>query len=76
MSICNTLCYFQSSASLSHLPLSSSFGRLRPSDIHAPRGLQPLCRGVPEESVQHVDHEAVWEGTGERHLPHQQTLTD
>ncbi|XP_059537413.1 polyglutamylase complex subunit TTLL1 isoform X3 [Myotis daubentonii] len=50
--------------------------RLCPSHLHAARRLQPVRGGVPEEPVQHVDHEAVRQSPGQGHLPHQQALAD
>lgn len=50
--------------------------RFCPCDVHASRRLQPLRGGIPQEPVQHVDHEALWKGSGQRHLPHQQTVPD
>ena len=49
---------------------------LRPRDVHAPRGLQPLRRGVPALPQRHVDHEARQRRPGPRHLHHQQALAD
>ena len=45
-------------------------GRFRARDVHAPGRLQFVCGGVSKESVQHLDHEALREGPGQRHLPH------
>lgn len=50
--------------------------RFCPCDVHAPLRLQSLRGGVPQEPVQHLDHEALRESSGQRHLPHQQTVPD
>ena len=50
--------------------------RFCPCDVHAPGRLQSVRGGVPQEPVQHLDHEALREGPGQGHLPHQQAVPD
>lgn len=57
------------------VPSVSPF-RLRSSHLHAARRLQPVCGGVQEKPLQHLDHETLRQSPGEGHLSDQQALAD
>lgn len=50
--------------------------RLCPGHLHAARRLQPVCGGVPEKPLQHLDHETLWQSPGQGYLSDQQALAD
>lgn len=49
---------------------------LCPCHLHAARRLQPVCGGVPEKPLQHLDHETLWQSPGQGYLSDQQALAD